>query len=386
MLLPSNSIIHTQKGLKELKDIQKSDYILTADEYDFVEDLSNSEYKDTITIYTQNGEFECLPNQLIAVLKNTCEYKWKKAKNLEINDIIMSTRTCLEGTETKLPEYSELSDSIKLDEYTAWFIGFLHTKDLYKYNKENGFFSYKFEKNNYDIAIRIKFMLYNFLDNDANIDMEIHKNHYIVSCVSKNISSYLFQCIKNTERIASYIMQAFSNIRMSFIAGIIDGNQHCIEYNDRNRKYFNIITGVNKNFIKDLQMLCYSCGFETKFSIKNNIYNLEAITNHSLKTIEDIKVLLKYQNVNSFINMPKGASCNYFPIKMISSKYSYLNRIFGLHLKKVFIDAYDEHVGQINYCPVRILGKTLDTKCSELFTISLQNNEQFYCNGYLMHV
>ena len=216
--------------------------------------------------------------------------------------------------------------------------------------------------------------------------LNVNKKYYIVSCVSKNITAYLFQCIKNTERIASYIMQAFPEIRMGFLAGIIDGNQHCIDYDDTNRKYFNIITGINKNFIKDLQMLCYSCGFETKFITKCCTYKLEAITSHSLKIIEDIKVLLKYQIVDSFINAPKGTSCNYFPIKMISSKYSYLNKMFGLHLKKVSIDTYDEYIGHINYCPVRILGKNLDTKCSEMFRFSLQNNEQFYCNGYLMHL
>ena len=385
MLLPSNSIIHTQKGLKELKDIQKSEYILTANGYDIVAELLKPEYNNVMTIYTQNGEFECEPNQLIAVLKNTREYKWKKAKDLEIDDIIMSTRTCLEGKETEMPLYSGISDSIKLDEYTAWFIGFLHSKELYKYDGENGKFSYKFDIKEYDIAVRTKFMLYKFLD-DAIIDMQIHKRYYIISCISKNITGYLFQCIKNTERIASYIMQAYPEIRMSFIAGIIDGNQNCIEYNDTYRKYFNVITCNNKNFIKDLQMLCYSCGFETKFSTKCCTYKLEAITNYSLKIIEDIKVLLKYQIVDSFINIPKGISCNYFPIKMISSKYSYLNKMYGSHLKKIFIDTYDEYVGELNYCPVRILGKSLDTKYSEMCSISLQNNEQIYCNGYLMHV
>jgi len=382
MSFPYSSVIHTQNGLKEIKDVVKADMILTANGYDHVTEILENGKMQVMTIYTQDGEFTCCPEQRIAVLKNTCEYKWKKAKNLRTNDVLMSTRTSLEGTVTQIPEYTGIRIP-KLDEYTAWFIGFLQTKKQHKYDNDIGKFSYKFCRNDYDIAVRIKFMLYNFIDGE--IEFERHQNYYIVSCISKDLYSYLFHCVKNDETIASYILQGLPDIRKGFIAGIIDGNDYCYEYNDRDRKYLNITTARNKGFVQDLQLLCYSCGFETKLSCNNNEYKLDAVTNHSLKLIDDIKVLLKYQTISSFMNTPKGASCNSFPIRMISSKHTYINNMFGMHCRKILVDTYDEHIGQLNYCPVKVLRKCMDTKNVDAYKLSVQNTNSFYCNGYLIY-
>jgi hypothetical protein len=383
MPISCTSVIHTQNGLKEIKDVEKTDMILTANGYDHVTEILENGKMQVMTIYTQDGEFTCSPEQRIAVLKNTCEYKWKKAKNLCTNDVLMSTRTCLDGKSTKIPVYTGIRIP-KLDEYTAWFIGFLQTKKLHTHNADNGKFSYKFCSNDYDIALRINFMLYKFIDED--IEFERHQSYYIVSCISKDLYSYLFNCVKNDETIASYIMQGLPDIRKGFIAGIMDGNDYCREYNERDRKYLNITTASNKGFVRDLQLLCYSCGFETKLSSNgNDEYKLDTITNHSLKLIDDIKVVLKYQIISSFMNTPKGASCNSFPIRMISSKHTYINNMFGMHCRKILVDTYDEHIGQLNYCPVRVLRKCMDTKYVDAYKLSVQNTNSLYCNGYLIY-
>jgi len=396
--LPEDSLVHTKDGLKEIKDVRIGDMVLTAAGYEEVTNVFNQGRQDVVKIITQDGEFRCTPNHRMAVIKSPTEYTWKMAKDLKKDDILMTTRQSVEGGFTRLP----ISDDVYvpyLDEYVAWMVGLLKLKELYEYDKVSGIFSYRFKKDEYDIALRLKDCLNKFVDeaSDAKIGLIRHNKYYVVRCQSPEIQSYIFKYIRNFSEIdviPKYIMQGDYDVRASYIAGVIDGNVNCISYDGR--KYFNIASCFSGKFIKALQALCYSCGFETKQKTDNSygvdLYKLEAITKHSLICIQDIKVLLKYQIVESYSDMVKGKSLNSFPAKMIikatknSHKAAYIHRKLGLeNVKNVSIDSYDQWFDDINYCPVRVVKIGLDVENVKTYDIEVKNRHEFYCNGYLTH-
>ena len=67
-------------------------------------------------------------------------------------------------------------------------------------------------------------------------------------------------------------------------------------------------------FIKNLQNLCYSCGFETRL-YKNTtciFHKLNAITNNAINTLLEIKLMNKLNIVESYVDMPVQ-NTNYIP-------------------------------------------------------------------------
>ena len=224
--IPENSLIHTKNGLKKIKNIKIGDQVLTSKGYENVSNVFYQGKQQVIKIITQNGEFKCTPNHKMAVLKNTKEYYWKEAKNLNKNDILMTTREGIIGSYTKLPT----SDDVyipELDNYIAWFIGIIQSKEPYEYSND-GKFSYKFEENEYTIALRTKNCINKFIDETYDIKLELccENNSYIVRCVSHYIQNYIFNILKTKENncIQKFILESYKDIRLSYIAGIIDGN------------------------------------------------------------------------------------------------------------------------------------------------------------------
>ena len=402
--LPEYSLIHTKDGMKKIKEVHVGDMVLTGSGYEEVTNVFYQGQQDVITIYTQDGEFKCTPNHRMAVVKNPTEYCWKMAKDLKKDDILMSSRQVIEGGCTRLPASEDVYVPY-LDEYMAWFIGLIKLKELYEYDKSSGMFSYRFDTDEYDIALRFKDCLYKFTDEASEAIIELIKyqdeddKYYVVRCECVDIQEYIFTNIRNfneIDMVPKYIMMATTEVRFGYIAGVIDGNMDCAVYDDNNRKYFNIATCYSGKFMKDLQALCYSCGFETK--LKNDsrnaitLYKLEVITNYSLNLIQGITVLLKYQIVESYSDMVKGKSCNSFPAKMISKvtknsyKHVYINKKLGLDCKKnISIDSYDEVFDNINYCPVRVINIDLNTEYVRTYDIEVKNRHEFYCQGYLTH-
>ena len=390
--LPENSLVHTRDGLKRIQDVCIGDMVMTSGGYEEVTNIFYQGKQDVITIYTQDGEFECTANHRMAVLKNATEYEWKMAKDLKHNDILMTSRKSIDGQKTNICK-GNLTNLPKLDKYTSWFVGLLYSKELYNHNGYD-YFEYKFDENDYSIALRCKDMLNRFSVNiECDVKLDIfyeNKIEYIVSCKSKELYEYIYKHLrKDLTKIPDYIMHSIYDLRMAFVAGIIDGNKYCIELSESNRNAFNIITCKYTQFVKQLQVLCYSCGFETRRKTKNDCF-LYSITKHSLNTILDCPLLLKFAVVESYLDTTMHLpNTNSLPSKMLQGKNKYVRNLIkdlGIrNLKEISIDAYDKYVGDISYCPVKVTKISLDTKNVETYDIEVANRHEFYCEGYLTH-
>ena len=396
--LPIGSLVHTKRGMKKIENIEVGDKVLTSHGYDNVGNVFKQGKQNVITILTQDGEFKCTPNHKMAILTSPDEYEWKEAQYLKKGDLLMTSRRSIDGSITKLPESEDVIVP-QLDEYVAWFIGMIRSVTPYENIKKLHYISYKFPKTQYKSAIRLKDVFYKFVDSSFeddeesgyshSIDFDEYSDFYSVSCRSIEIYNYINDYIMNHKKsVPSYITDATYDTKISYIAGIIDGNANFNTLR-KGRVPMNIFTDESLDFMKNLQNLCYSCGFETRLCKNSygNFHQLNAITNNSINTLLEIKLMNKYDIVESYLDMPMQR-INAFPSTMLYSKRKYRiikNKLGLANYKNISMDIYDEYFDRIGYCPVKVLGIDKNYEFVETYDIEVSKYHEFYCNGYLTH-
>lgn len=402
--LPAGSLVHTKKGMKKIECIDVGDKVMTSHGYDSVGNVFKQGKQNVITIITQDGEFKCTPNHKMAILTSPNEYEWKEAQYLKNGDLLMTSRRSIDGSITRLPESEDVIVPL-LDEYVAWFVGMIRSVTPYENIKKLHYISYKFSKAQYKSAVRMKDIFYKFVDSSCSceevatidedyayshdIDLQEYSDFYSVSCKSIEIYNYINENIMNCkDEVPSYIMDAVYDIKMSYIAGIIDGN---IEFNTlrKDRVPMNIFTDESLDFVKNLQNLCYSCGFETRLCKNTNgiFHKLNVITNNAINSLLEIKLMNKLDIVESYVDMPVQ-NINSIPSTMLYSKRKYriIKSKLGLgNYKNISIDIYDEYFDTIGYCPVKVISVDNNSEVVETYDIEVSKYHEFYCNGYLTH-
>lgn len=385
--LPGDSLVHTKTGLKQIKDVNVGDEVMTSSGYETVKRRFVQGKQNVITIYTRDGEFKCTPNHRMAVVKSPYEYEWKMAKDIKYNDLLMTTRNSIKGGPTKLP----VSDNIvvpELDEYMAWFIGILQSKRPFENNSSMSTIAYKFTKNSYDYKTiyRMKNVLGRFFNDCSGFEIHISEfpTYYVLKFESEELYDYLSEHVFGNG-ISDYIMSAVYDIRMGYIAGVIDGNEEFYTLK-KGRTPVNIVTTDFPDYVTELQALCYSCGFETKRKndTEFNVYELNAVTNHAIASILEATILHKINLVDSYYNMPLR-NVNGFPIEMLKKERKFSDITKNCYKKSVSMNIFDEHFDNLSYCPVSVVRVGTETEFVDTYDIEVNNIHEFYCNGYLTH-
>lgn len=391
--LPENSLVHTQKGLVKIQDIRVGESVLTSKGYEIIKNVFVQGKQDVIKIKTQDGDFECTPNHRMAVMRTPREYVWKKASDLECGDYLITTRKAIEGTYTKLPESEDVIVP-ELDEDMSWFIGVLQSKKPYYDNADDHVLTYKFYKTdaNYNIIMKMKQILlkfYDFSSQSMSIDIELMNDNYYISFECHEIYDYLKKQIIDVIDIPEFILEAKFENRLAYIAGVIDGNDNTESYTSF-RSPLNIFSGdcSTNEYCRQLQTVCYSCGFETKKYDNYDGFMVNVVTNHATECIMESASLIKREIVQSYINKLVQFS-NSYPVKSLTNDkiYNNISNKLGLdHKYNICVDAFEKYFGNIDYCPTKVIRVDLEnTREVNTYDIEVSNHHEFYCNGYLTH-
>jgi hypothetical protein len=276
------------------------------------------------------------------------------AKDIDEDDIIMTSRIPIDGVYTVLPYEDDIDDIVKpeLDADIAWFIGYLKFKKFYSVDRDNFTFTYKFDNiTEYNSLLKMEesFKRFGFVKNSKN-SIEIYRvdnndivEYFItVTCSNINIYEY-FMNFKEVKNIPYYIRESKYVIKLAYIAGLIDSK----EYYDN----CYIATSDKQDFIYDLQTLCYSCGFETRYMQINSNHILIAVTEHARVVINSIKELkrpfkiniLEKQNINSF---DKYMLINDNLVSNFPELFAILN--INKDEETIDIDTYNKYFGYIH--------------------------------------
>ena len=379
--LPSESLIHTKNGLIKIKDISIGEEVLTSSGYEKVTNKFVQGKQNLIKIITQDGEFECTPNHRMAILKTPIEIEWKMAIELNEGDILKTSRVSIEGIETELPLTEDLIIP-KLDTDIAWLIGIFQIKgkSCTNYKLNEFYISLLFEIEELSIVEKIIKQLQRF---NYNIELIKNENSYTIYCKSKQLACYFKQFDSDIE-VPDFIKKAKQEIRLAYIAGIINSDGIV------KGKIINILSTVSLKLAKDIQILCYSCGFETKLNIALKellrLHKLVIVTKYSQKIVFNIPQLFKNYDVNN-----KSSTSNSFPSQMI---IDYIDNNYDHALKtklelrtndQLDTDTFEKYFGKLNYCPTKILRIEDNNEIDDTYDIEVENKHEFYCNGYLTH-
>lgn len=349
--IPINSLIHTYEGLVKIQNVTIGTYVLTSKGiYEPITNIFIQGKQKLLKIYTQCGYFKCTPNHRVAILLDKDNYSWIEAKNLTLNHKLITSRIPIIGIPTYLPSSNDINVP-KLTTDMAWFIGFFYNEGYYDITDNETKIVIHVYNNNENIYLKVITQLYMF---DCNVKIDIQPILYKtrkclnIICKSPTIVKYFLENIKKYGikiTIPYYINQGLLNIRLAFIAGLVDSTENVYA------KKIYITQTTYKSFIKNVQILCYSCGFETKI-LYNNIrlykYVLIASTPFSKYIINSIPQL--YQKSNFIID-----KCYYNELN---------NSLF-----------YSTQIKKLEYVKNE----------KETYDIEVKNSHNFYCNGYLVH-
>ena len=346
--LPEKTMIHTNTGLIPIENIKVGDMVLNSHGgYETINDVFHSGKHNVVKIITEDGEFRCTPNHSIAVISDEKGFLWKKAADIKKGDLMMTTRTPIRGRTTFMPRYSE-SNFLILDADMAWFLG-LYSNIINQEAVKKVEGSMVFIVDIYAVALKVKTQLKK-IDSEIPITItKTEKNKFIIICdYCENLENYLDKHL-HSQDIPYFIRTSHLDIRMAYIAGVIDTNiyAHSIAANEN-----------LKEWLQNIQSLCYSCGFETrlsKYHKKNELfYQLTAFTDYSREKLMTIQQLYN-KNITQ-------------------THYCLWQKWFPQSPKETD-----------TYYPVKALYIEGEKDTCNTYDIGVEIRNEFYANGYLTH-
>lgn len=316
--LPKDSLVHTKEGLCKIQDIKIGDYVQTSEGFEKVTSTFDQGLQSLLTIYTTDGTFTCTADHYMAVSIGD-GYSWIKAKYLTINSKLITSRYPIDGNE-------QIINDIEFNNYLAWFIGLFTTCGRYCNDHNKLIIRIKTNKNNFD---QLKFTLQGY-------DIQVSEENNEIICLDEQLTIFMMKYIQfqDFNELPTIIQNNTLKIKMAYIAGLIDGS---------NVKY-QILESINYSLIRGIQVLCYSCGFETTLTYNSNETNyiLHATTIYSRYIINTIPELVNSDNIDIIISSKK------------------------------------------KYREVSIV-KITSSDVQHTYDIAVENKHEFFCNGYLTH-
>lgn len=373
--LPGNSMVFVQGGMMPIKDVQVGHQVLTPEGYQTILNKFIQGKQKLIKIITQDGDFKCTPNHRMAVCSSYKNLIWKEAQHLESGDRLLTSRCQLDGTnttDTAIPDFP----TIKIDNDLAWFLGFFHyNSDIIGADIFISANTPRKAQKLYDQLKRIDPTLELFFKNtntflpfssfhESTLDKSIPLE---ISYTSKTLSDYFVKLF--TDGIPTFVKNLSVDLRLAYLAGIADATMST-ENNC-------VINTADEQFARDVQNLLYSCGIESRLKCSEIENTVHLITKRSQRIFSEISQLQKQ------IRPVKLPNTNGFPRKFEHD----IQRLakYNLYKNQLDIDSYDTEYGETWFTPTEVIEITVCEDEEDTFDIEVENNHQFFCNGYLTH-
>jgi intein/homing endonuclease len=405
--LPEYSRVFMQDGVKQIKDVQIGESVLTPYGYKKVKNVFEQGKQKLVKIHTNNGWFECTPNHKMAVLNGLDKYEWKLASELTTDDYLITNTHSVDGRKTELPpfEYEKPPHSTtcrdisipELDEDLAWLIGIVHGDGYVLYNPDraendsSSMVVIAFNKNQEELASKAKTQLERFgLDNIKTKFVENEETLRLI-CTSKQLAEYFHTHIKKPKtdiEIPEFIWNAKQDIKLSYVSGVIDSD------GAPNNKPVILCTSIYKSFIQDLQKLLFSCGI-TSYIIEDKLpknRNWNRKYHLSLKDIDEKNILNEVKTLNrklkttQFSKFGKRVPIDF--IKQLELTNEQKNKIGFWGAKNINVGTIKKELGidvALTPSKINLIEYEYDGNEQYTYDIEVEDVHQFYADGYLTH-
>jgi ribonucleotide reductase, class II len=408
--LPSDTLVHTERGLVRIEDIKVGDMALTSglksNRFMPVTAKLDQGAQPLVEIKTQMGPFRCTPNERVAVLVGCGVYDWKRAEHLEIGDRLVFVEHEIGGSVTSLPAWSydkpAHSTTCKditipaLDERMAWFLGlFLGDGYTYANRAKDGFNAYISVAVGNDhthdaIAERVRDAIARFGVNINEVDPSPDDNCRKIRSQSKQLAWYFDENFKQPNEslnVPECVLRGSDAIRAAFLAGLLDADGSI-----GNRPTL-LCASVYPKFLEQVQTVYASLGIPTR--IKTNRPekgNWQALY-HLVLVGKDVKP--RFQNTimaYSVKSLPEArweSQFDYgYPTEWIKESLDYAawKGKWTPTNKQMTVATFKECGGDSKgLVPIAVLDVTEVPGEHQTYDIEVSGAEEFVANGLLVH-
>ena len=393
--LPTGTLVHTNRGLVEIEQVDVGDFVKTRDGYRRVIARQNQGVQKTIKVQTQCGVLECTPNHRVAVVKGLRgECIWKEAGSLTNEDRLFFVDAPTDFAVTasfpsyapKTPEMSFTHNLVAIpsvDEGIAWFLGYFHGNgNVYLKNdnesgtKRHGKVGVSCPNNRPEVLAKVveQFGRFGGVPLVRQGDGEVK----VVVCYGVQFGEFfgLLKTANTTIEVPSFIKRASPSIRAAYLAGVMDADG-C----DQTRPVL-VAVSVYPEFLEELQALWASLGVATRLKrarlSKGNWKSLYHLSVCGGKHLLKLKGVLGPHGHKVGFDVPEGPQqCSYsLPRRMMTGNNEKAN---------ISIEAIEREIGPQLFTPVLVKGVE-EGEEQETWDLQVEGVEEFVVGaGYLVH-
>jgi ribonucleotide reductase class II len=368
--LPRATMVHTRECMKPIEEVLVGDEVLTPIGYKKVLNNFDQGEQSLIRIHTQDGWFDCTPNHRMGVMSGVDKYKWVEAQYLLPNDRLCTTRVEIDGTSQSWPE-----NLPKLDSDMAWLIGAIHGNGYVYLKNGSGYLDIEFHEDA-EAEIEKAIIQMSRFGKNVHVRKTTGQKSYRLRVYNTELANYLYENIKQPKtpiEIPSFIKNGRLENRLGYLAGVLD--------TDGSAKHtpVRLATSKYESFIRDLQLLAYSCGLETRIDKHlDGYHNLNIITDYTKYALEEYSCKeLPYGNRDQYTSTyPQGWLYDYGHWNSSSS---------GGKNREVALRKFSEITGIFpKMIPVKVIGIE-KIGVEQTYDIEVEDANCFFANGYLTH-
>ena len=405
--LPEDALVHTNKGLVPIRDIQVGDLVQTPLGFRRVVDKFDQGFQDVYEIETNATYPRATLNHRQAVLFDAKGgIVWKSIASLVEGDRLLHNTQVLPGTVTHLPPdftkkrpaHSQNAKSFKVPELTsevAWLIGFTHGDGYValgrnKHNKPYGRVEWATNSLDTELTAKIQVKIDTALalfGLTASVGIIKGENTAKSICSSIRLAEYFHRYIKQPNvslEVPNFILQGSVDIRAAYLAGLMDSDGAI-----NNRPPY-LVSTVYRFFARQVGAVLSSLGIAGRISITRPQqqewqlkYNL---TIPAFK--ERYNALIAPHSVKGI--MRQGLKMYGFTVPgvIMREAYTYSQmREMGFEGSRLVDANYERYIAeseQLLDIPVTVKGLG-SYDYVQTYDIEVEEAHCFYCDGYLTH-
>ncbi|PSB56766.1 ribonucleoside-triphosphate reductase, partial [filamentous cyanobacterium CCP1] len=405
--LPEDALVHTDKGLVPIKDVQVGDLVQTPIGFRKVLDKFDQGVQDVYEIETNATHARATLNHRQAVLSDAQgTVLWKRVADLESGDRLLHNTQVLPGTITHLPPdftatrpvHSRSIKPIIIPDLTpeiAWLIGFTHGDGYIalgrnKHDKPYGRVEWAMNGLDQTVVSRLQqkldraLALFGLTATHGTVKGE---NTAKSVCSSIRFAEYFHHYIKqpNTPlQVPSFILQGTIDIRAAYLAGLMDSDGAV------NNRPPHLVTTVYRSFARQAGAVLSSLGIAGRLTlVRPQNEGWQPKYNLTLPALKErYNALIAPHSVKGVIRQGLKMYGFTVPGEIMREAFTYSEmRSMGFQGSRQVDANYERYLAESDVeldIPVTVKGLGSYAPV-QTYDIEVEEAHCFYCDGYLTH-
>jgi len=271
--LPEGTLIHTDRGLVPIEEVEAGHHAMTSKGYSPVEKRLQQGVQSLSRVVTQMGTFEATGKHQVAVITDTKGgYGWKRVQDLLPGDRMVFVDRPLEGCPTNFPDFAynapKHSTTCRdivvpdLTAETAWFLGLLAGDGYVRLTQRAGEVSIAIAADQEAIKDKAVSVLGRFGVNVGVAEPKKGDGCFRVRVKSKQLASFLsrYKQPRVPLRVPDIVLRGPFEVRAAYVAGLADADG-CFKGHSSL-----IAASVYPDYLKQVQAVLASLGVPSRLS------------------------------------------------------------------------------------------------------------------------